>query len=239
MKRTIVVSAIVILLVASFGWVVWGVWMSRVEQPKYTVEASSNGIEIRTYEPMLIAQVTVEGEREEAIRNGFRQIADYIFGDNQASDKIAMTSPVTQQADEKIAMTAPVVQQQSEKIAMTAPVVQQQGEKIAMAAPVSQQPHANFWTVHFVMPAKYTMQTLPKPNNNAIHIIPRPARKVAVIRFSGSITNQSLVHHQQRLFAYLDKYNIKAISAPAYAFYNPPSTPPFLRRNEVMVDIED
>jgi effector-binding domain-containing protein len=74
-----------------------GLIMSDVEQEKYSVvHQYQDNIEIRKYEPKLIAQVTVNGERHKAISEGFKQIADYIFGNNIEHNKIAMTAPVTQ-----------------------------------------------------------------------------------------------------------------------------------------------
>jgi hypothetical protein len=81
--------------------------VSNVEQPKYNVVESSSNIEVRDYEPMIVAEAEVSGERREAIGKGFRIIADYIFGNNNAAQKVRMTAPVTQQGSEKIAMTAP------------------------------------------------------------------------------------------------------------------------------------
>ena len=85
--------------------------MSNVEQPKYTVAESYGDIEIRDYTPMIVAETEVTGTRELAISEGFRTIADYIFGHNTTSRQIKMTAPVTQEASEPIAMTAPVTQQ--------------------------------------------------------------------------------------------------------------------------------
>jgi hypothetical protein len=112
-----------------------GTIMSNVEQPTYTVIQSFQDVEIRDYPPMIVAEVEVSGERKEAINVGFRQIADYIFGNNSPKRKIPMTAPVTQQA----------------------------GEKIAMTAPVSQQLAGARWKVRFVMPQGYTLETLPAP----------------------------------------------------------------------------
>ena len=109
--------------------------MSRVEQPDYKVEKQDGSIEIRSYGPMIAAEAVVQGERKFAINEGFRLIAGYIFGKNEPQAKIAMTAPVEQQKSQKIAMTAPVTQQ---------------GEE-------------NSWTVRFIMPKSWTMQTLPAP----------------------------------------------------------------------------
>jgi hypothetical protein len=89
----------------------WGPIVSNVEQPKYKVVESDQGIEIRDYAPVIVAEAAVSGERDKAIGEGFRIVADYIFGNNLSSQKVAMTAPVTQQASEKIAMTTPVTQQ--------------------------------------------------------------------------------------------------------------------------------
>ena len=192
------------------GAALWGPLMSNVEQAQYTVVETKNSIEIRDYAPKIIAQADVSGERKEAISDGFRIIADYIFGNNISSQKVAMTAPVMQQ-------------QQSEKIAMTAPVMQAGGD--------------NQWQVAFVMPDEYTMGTLPKPNNEHVKLIEVPAKRFAVIRFKGLAGEESLNVHSEKLGAYIKGHNLNAISAPIYAFYNPPWTLPFMRRNEVMIEI--
>ncbi len=81
------------------------------DEPDFTVELKDGDYEIRRYAPLLAAEVTVTGERSVAINQGFRVLADFIFGNNTARKKIDMTTPVTQQPSEKIAMTVPVTQQ--------------------------------------------------------------------------------------------------------------------------------
>jgi len=191
------------------GVVLWGPAVSNVEQPKYTVIESHDMIEIRDYAPTIIAQAQMSGERKEAISEGFRVIADYIFGNNTSSQKVAMT----------------------------APVMQQQSEKIAMTAPVMQEGDGNSWSVAFVMPAEYTMETLPKPNNDSVTLVKVPEKRFAAIRFTGWATDKSLQDRTDELKSYIKTHNLNAISAPAYAFYNPPWTLPFMRRNEVMIEI--
>ncbi|MGC8550705.1 MAG: SOUL family heme-binding protein [Acidobacteriaceae bacterium] len=200
------IAPIGILLLAG---ALYGPIVSNVEQPKYKVVKRDRNIEIRDYPSMIVAQVDVSGERDPALREGFRQIANYIFGNNLSSRKVAMTAPVTQQASQKIAMTAPV----------------------------TQQGNGNNWQVRFVMPAKYTIQTLPKPNNPSVKLEEIKAKRFAVIRFSGLAGKASLDRHTGELEAYLRSNHMKALGAPTYAFYNPPWTLPFLRRNEIMIEV--
>jgi hypothetical protein len=199
-----------LLAVLLLGAALWGPMASNVEQPKYTVAERSGDIEIRDYAPMIAAETEVTGDRREAIGKGFRIIADYIFGNNTASKKVAMTAPVTQQGSEKIAMTAPVTQQ---------------GD-------------GQSWRVAFIMPSEYTMDTLPKPNNAAVELKQIPAKRFAVIRFSGMGRQESLDRHTKELEAFLQEKNLTPLSAPTFAFYNPPWTLPFLRRNEVLIEID-
>lgn len=195
--------------VVAIGVAAWGPIVSNVEQAKYDIIESHGDIEIRDYAPMIVAEAEVSGEREEAIGQGFRIIADYIFGNNIASQAVAMTAPVTQQISEKIAMTAPVTQQ---------------GE-------------GNSWNVRFVMPSSYTLATLPKPKNDAVKLKEISGKRFAAIRFSGMAGTDSLKEHTDTLTRFMDDNTLKALSEPTYAFFNPPWTLPFLRRNEVMVEI--
>jgi DNA gyrase inhibitor GyrI len=183
--------------------------VSNVEQPKYQVVETSGNIEIRDYAPMIVAEVDMTGERRDAIGKGFRIIADYIFGNNTSAQKVPMTAPVTQQDSEKIAMTAPVTQQ---------------GD-------------GNTWKVRFIMPSSYTMETLPKPHNAAVKLKEIAAKRYAVIRFSGMAGEDSLKRRTKELSEWVDAKNLAPESDPVYAFYNPPWTLPFLRRNEVMIEI--
>ena len=204
-KRIIWLLAGVVILAA----ILWGPMVSHVEQAKYAVVETHGPIEIRDYAPMIVAEVRVPGDREEAISDGFRMIADYIFGNNVSSQKVAMTAPVIQQASEKIAMTAPVTQQSA----------------------------GGDWVVRFVMPSEYTMQTLPTPNNPDVSLEEIAGKRFAVIRFSGLAKPKSLEKHTEELEAFIQSHNLQTHSGAIYAFFNPPWTLPFLRRNEVMIEI--
>ena len=205
-KWTMITSIIALILVVG---VLAGPVMSNVEKPDYKVIQSEQNIEIRQYEPMIIAEVEVDGKREDAIRDGFRLIADYIFGNNTVEQNISMTAPVQQKENQKIAMTSPVQQQLAGKS----------------------------WQISFVMPSKYNMDSLPVPNNNRVRLKKILTKKFVVIEFSGTNSNENVTEHENQLMNYIEANQIKIIGSPKYAFYNAPWTLPFLRRNEVMIEI--
>ena len=190
-----------------------------IEEPKYEVHISQAPFELRHYAPTLIAQTIVEGDMDEASNKGFRLIADFIFGNNLAANS-----------------------EQAAKIAMTAPVtVEPQSSKIAMTAPVTIEPQlgsAQQWRVHFVMPSQYTLETLPKPNNPQVTIKSIPSQKFAVLRFSGLVDEEKMAKRVAELKEWTGNKKLKTLGNPELARYNPPWTLPFLRRNEVMVEIE-
>lgn len=185
------------------------------EEPKYTVLEKEPPFEIRVYAPMIVAEVQVEGDLDGASSQGFRLIASYIFGQNQVSEKIAMTTPVT-------------VVDQSVKSA-----------KIAMTAPVGIESNAGKWMVSFVMPAEYTMETIPKPMNPQVQLRQIPAVKKAVINFSGFYNDQKVAEKTLELEQWIKSKNLQSAGAPNFARYNPPWTLPFMRRNEVMINLRD
>ena len=205
-KWTMITSIIALILIVG---VLAGPVMSNVEKPDYKVIQSEQNIEIRQYEPMIIAEVEVDGKREDAIGDGFRLLADYIFGNNTVQQVISMTAPVQQKENQNIAMTAPVQQQSTGKS----------------------------WRMSFVMPSKYSMDSLPVPNNNRVRLKGILAKKFVVIEFSGTNSNENVTEHENQLMNYIEENQIKINDSPKYAFYNPPWSLPFLRRNEVMIEI--
>jgi hypothetical protein len=207
-ERWIMFAAIIVGIVV-IGAVLVGPIMSNVETPNYQVVKSQGAIEIRHYDPMIIAEVQIEGERKDAIGDGFRLLADYIFGNNKVKQGIAMTAPV-----------------------------QQESSTIAMTAPVQQQSTDGSWRVSFVMPSEYSMETLPKPVNDRVTLKEIPAKQFVVITFSGMNSDENVKGHEEQLMKYVKANNLSVTGAPKYAFYNPPWTLPLMRRNEVMVEIE-
>jgi hypothetical protein len=185
------------------------------EEPKYSILQKEPPFELRSYEPMILAEVQVEGDLDEASSQGFRLIAAYIFGQNQVSQKIAMTAPVA--IEEKSL----------------------QSKKIAMTAPVGIESNAGRWTVSFVMPSQYTMESIPKPLNPRVQLRAIPAVKRAVINFSGFYDANKVAEKTLELESWMKAMQLQATGAPNFARYNPPWTLPFMRRNEIIVNVRD
>jgi len=206
----------VILIIVAVFLVVWSAgsyfFERSVESPAYSVLEEKNGYEIRLYESYITAQVEVSGTYDETLGEGFRLLADYIFGNNTKQTDIAMTAPVTES------------ETQSEKMAMTAPVIESGDEQIR--------------TVSFVMPFEYTLDTLPRPNNPAVKIVQQNERKMAVLRFSWYRGEERVANKKQELLSLLERDGIEAKGKPEYAGYNAPFSAPWLNRNEVMIEVE-
>ena len=182
-----------------------------IEEPKYRVIEKDGAIEIRDYEPYIVAETAVEGkEFDEASNEGFRRLAGYIFGGNQARRSIEMTAPVTTERSVRIAMTAPVEMQGS----------------------------TGSYVITFMMPSEYTLETLPVPNDSRVTLRLVPGRKMAAIRFSGFWTEESFRERTEELLGWLKKRGIAAAGDPVLARYNSPWSLWFLRRNEVLVPIQ-
>ena len=185
------------------------------EEPKYSVLEKEPPFEVRSYAPMIVAEVQVEGDLDEASSQGFRLIAAYIFGQNKVNEKIAMTAPVT--VEDQVAKSA----------------------KIAMTVPVGIESKAGKWSVSFVMPAEYTMESIPKPINPLVELRQIPAVKKAVISFTGFYNQQKVAEKTLELEQWMKARNLQGVGTPHFARYNPPWTLPFMRRNEIMINLRD
>jgi hypothetical protein len=181
------------------------------EEPSYKSILQETPFEIREYPSLIAAEVTVSGERSEAASAGFRLLAGYIFGGNTRKQSIAMT--------------APVIQNESPN------------EKIAMTAPVMQSPDPSGWIIRFIMPASYTLDNLPTPNDPKVRLVSLPPKRLAVVRFSGLVDDNDVEQQTAVLRAFIAKQKLTAIGTPSLARYDPPWTLWFLRRNEVMLEV--
>lgn len=165
------------------------------KEPKYEVLKSYDKIELRFYEPFLVAEVECKGLRKEAIQSGFRILADYLFGNNATSKRLPMSIPVTQQ-------------------------------KIV-----------DGWIIRFMLTDASHLDNLPQPKNPIVKLLSIPPTKFAVIRFSGLADDEKIQRYTQRLRQFAKSHQWPLDDQPILAFYNPPWTLPFLRRNEVLIQI--
>jgi hypothetical protein len=184
------------------------------EEPPYESLEKSGDVELRRYAPMILAETLVEGDLGRASSDGFRRIAAYIFGDNRT----ASGDP-----GEKIAMTAPVT-------------MEPEPQRIEMTAPVTIEGAGGSWRMSFVMPTGSTMATLPSPTDPRVTLREIPERTTAALTFSGLAREEKIARKTGELRAWLAGRGIEPTSPPRLARYNPPWTPPFLRRNEILVD---
>ena len=107
-----------------------------------------------------------------------------------------------------------------------------------MTAPVSLQPAEGQWAVSFMMPASYTLETLPVPNDPEIILRRVPARRVATVRYSGFWSEKKYLRYKKILEAWIQKEGLTVAGDPIWARYNSPFTLWFLRRNEILIPVE-
>lgn len=182
-----------------------------VEEAGYDVLKDNAHIQIRQYKSLLTAQTEVDASYDEASSKAFQRLFDYISGNNKTQQKIAMTAPVMQE-------------KQSEAIAMTAPVFQEKTGKT--------------WLMSFVLPSDYALANAPVPLDAKIVLKEIPSKKVAVLTYSGFLSEQTIDENTNELKSWLEINGYKAISSPRSAGFDPPWTLPFLRRNEIHIDVE-
>lgn len=196
-------------------WVMLAIMMGMgnamaTEEAEYRVIRQDNRFELREYEPHIIAETLVDGDFDEAGSKAFGRLFKYISGNNTTSQNIEMTAPVSQQAE---------------------------GEKIDMTSPVGQQRVNGNWAVSFMMPASYSLETLPSPKDPNITLRRVPARHMAAVTYSGLWNEKNYRQNKEQLDAWINKNGFRVIGEPIWARYNPPFMPWFLRRNEILVPV--
>jgi hypothetical protein len=206
---------IITVVAIALLWSAWGYAGSHVEQADYKVVKRAHGYELRTYPAHIVAQTIVRGPYGQSLSDGFRILAGYIFGGNTKRESIAMTAPVVARKGGTDAAT--------ERIAMTAPVVATEKDDSLV--------------ISFGMPRSYTLETLPTPNDDRVHIVAIPAKTFAVMRFSWYRSDARVRRMQQKLLAALARDSVATDGSPAYAGYNAPWTPPWMNRHEVLVEV--
>jgi DNA gyrase inhibitor GyrI len=111
-------------------------------------------------------------------------------------------------------------------------------QKIAMTTPVFMSGSETNATMAFVMPAKMKTDEIPKPSDSSITVRELPAGRFAVLRFRGGRNAKNEAESLERLQAWMRQEGLKGLLPPIYGYFDPPWTPAFLRRNEVMIRTE-
>jgi hypothetical protein len=185
-------------------------WSHAIEEPDHEVVRQFDGVDLRQYEPYVVAEVVLDATAEDAGNLAFPILAGYIFGKNKGERKFAMTAPVTQAAE---------------------PV------KLEMTAPVTQTAVTGGMRVQFVLPKGVTLESAPEPLDSRVRLRLVPAARWAVIRYSGTWSQSNYEEHLELLKAALDKAGVATQGEPVLARYNAPFTPWFLRRNEIWLAV--
>jgi len=201
-----------VMLVPVSGCSVFGV--ESVEEAPYQLVQKEEQFEIREYAGQVVAETRVSGPSKEAGNKAFRTLFAYISGENEASEEIAMTSPVISEERD----TDP-------------------GEEIAMTAPVMFEKEGKAWRYQFVLPSTYSLASAPRPSNPDVVLVEIPPRRVATLRYAGRATVEARERNTDVLLEWLESNDQEPQSDPRWAGYNAPWTLPPFRRNEVMIDL--
>lgn len=190
--------------------------LMAIEEPQYTVIEKNDTFEIREYAPFLVAQTEVTGTFDDMGGKAFKILFKYISGENQKRSKISMTAPVIQESSQK----------EGQKIEMTAPVIQEVDTNNPKTA-----------TISFVMPQNFTLDTLPIPLDSRVKLKEIPAKRVAVLEYSGGWGEEKYNKNEAILLKALNDTGIKTFGKTSFARYNSPFALWFMRRNEIMIEV--
>jgi len=223
MRKSVIYLVPTLFILVSV-WI-YGTTAMAIEEPSYEVIEKSEQFEIRHYAPVIVAEVVVDGDMSTASSRGFRLIAGYIFGKNSKITQEQVTSRTSPSEGAQSTHT-------SEKIAMTVPVtVEPQGT----LSPDFDT--AKVWRVQFTMPKQFTLDTLPIPSDPAVKLRQIPGKRFAAMQYTGLNGEEKVSEKATLLLSWLATKNITPLGPPQLARYNPPWSLPFLRRNEILVEI--
>jgi hypothetical protein len=184
-----------------------------IESPQYTIIYKDEVVEYRQYEPYLVAETFVDNTSSyrSASNEGFMRLFRYITGNNSSQSNIEMTAPVQQTAA---------------------------SEEIAMTAPVQRVETPDGWNVAFMLPSQFTMETAPLPSDKRVVLRPVSSQLMAVVRYSGRWTERNYEKHKAQLLESIESAAVEPLGVVESAAYDAPYVLPFLRRNEVMIEVQ-
>lgn len=189
----------------------------KTPQVTYNTVSRVDGVEIRQYPATVIVETTAPSENE-----AFRRLFGYISGQNRSASEISMTAPVESESGETVDMTTPV---ESEAVSMTAPVeTDRESDGVRMA---------------FYLPAEYDYESAPRPTDESVRLVEQPSRTLAVLSFSWLTTDGRVKTKTEELRSRLAESgdSFELVGNPFLMRYEGPWVPPFLRTNEVAVEV--
>jgi hypothetical protein len=184
--------------------------LMAIDEPSYSILKKEGQFELRRYEPYIVVETTIaDSIMDDASSAGFRKLFKYISGNNRTAAEISMTAPVLTEPSRSIPMTAPVTAVRT----------------------------SNGFTIAFVMPKEFTLETTPVPNDSTLSVRQITSRTVAVNRFSGRWTDEAMTERSDELSRWVSANSFVPEGKPVIARFDPPFMPWFLRRNEIQIEI--
>ena len=181
----------------------------RAERVPYETVEEGEGVALRRYPQCVLVETTAPTEG-----TAFRRLADYIGGENEGEERLPMTAPVRTGAD-----AAGI------DLPMTAPVRTSEGpDGVRMA---------------FYLPDGYDAASAPVPSDPAVRLVVEPEKTLAVSGFSWFATDDRVDRVEHRLREALDEWGVEPHGEAVLLRYDPPWTLPFLRTNEVAVEVRE
>lgn len=181
------------------------------EQQRYRVLATFGDVEVREYAAHVRASVSIDGSLERAATEAFRPLFGYISGANRSAASMAMTAPVIEEsAGERLAMTAPVITERSA---------------------------AGGRTVSFVLPGSRPLEDYPEPTDPRVSLHHVPVEIAAALAWSGRWTAHNVTRWTSELRRRLEAIGLREAGEARWARFDPPYTPPFARRNEIVIPV--
>jgi hypothetical protein len=208
MRKDVLTGAAAVGAALVGGALVYYLREKQTEEPDYRVLATDGDFQIREYPPMTVAETVVFGPRRDALSEGFRALADYIFAKNRDGEKLPMTVPVMQDAGDPMASDPPMFDDELE----------------------------GGWRTRFVMSEGRSAADLPTPSDG-VELVELEPRRVGVVSFAGRPGDRGLAEQEDRLRGWLARRGEASEAEPEYAFYNSPVIPGPLRRNEVWLGL--
>lgn len=223
MNRAVAVGGAVGGVLAVVG--VWNLYQRKTtETVPYTVVDTIGDVEVRRYPETVLVETTAPSENA-----AFRRLFRYIAGDNEGETDVAMTAPVEvdrETSGQSIAMTAPVEVEKADR-----------GESVAMTTPVETAERDEEVRMAFYLPAEYDADTAPRPSDSRVHLTTVPERTLAVLQFTWWATDGRVARRMRDLLDTLDEAGESVVGDPFFMGYDAPWSVPFVRRNEVAVEV--